>query len=191
MPKKRVLSLFITLCNKGWYYNEFILSLCTPFIVHSWRLQERRGLLLNDDVIVTWLFWKFWIFNNSQGKSIIKKHTPDYFLARKTLITCVEWSTPISISTFLPFLSKFRQKNQNCLFKMKFCRKSNSNMLNSLVMSTFFVLEQTYSFWANLIQQLKKVEFSNYTTFSIFFWANLVQKSKIQMKDRICNWYLD
>ena len=36
-----------------------------------------------------------------------------------------------------PFLGKFGPKNQSCLFKMKFAFKTNSNMLNLIVMFIF------------------------------------------------------
>ena len=48
----------------------------------------------------------------------------------------------------IPFLSKFGPKIQNCLFKLKFDTKSNSNTQNSL---------HEYPFCANLVQKIKIV----------------------------------
>ena len=50
------------------------------FTVYSFqKCQERRRPLLIDDVMVTGLFWKFWIFSNQLGKNIIKKTLPIVF----------------------------------------------------------------------------------------------------------------
>ena len=45
-------------------------------------------------------------------------------------------------------------KNQNCQFKLQFGVLTNSNMLNSMVVFTFAVLDQKYPFWANLVQKI-------------------------------------
>ena len=55
------------------------------------------------------------------------------------------------------FLGKFGTRNQNCLFKMKFDTKTNSNMHNSTALFTF--LDQKHHFSVNLIQKLKTVTF--------------------------------
>ena len=116
------------------------------FTIYSFqKCKERRRPLLIDDVIITRLFWKFWIFSNQLGQNIIRKCTPDYFLARKIPKYCVKhiyilWTNQCRIShlgIFLPFLSKVGPKNQNCLFKMKFGKYTNSNMLNSIMMFLF------------------------------------------------------
>ena len=44
--------------------------------------------------------------------------------------------------------------------------KTNSNMPNSMVMFTFFVLDQNYPFWTNFVKKNQtswiKLKFSNY-----------------------------
>ena len=97
------------------------------------------------------------------------------------------------------FLSKIGPKNENCQLKLKFGYYTNSNMQNSIMVFTFYVLEQKYSFWANLVQKNQNCKFrlkigayanSNMPnsmvllTFSVFdrkhhFEANLFQKFKI------------
>ena len=46
-----------------------------------------------------------------------------------------------------PFLGKFSPKYQNCLFQWRLGIWSNSNMLNSMVMSTFTVFTENTVFW--------------------------------------------
>ena len=69
----------------------------------------------------------------------------------------------MAVFTFLfrketAFLGKFGTRNQNCLFKMKFDTKNNSNMHNSTALFTF--LDQKHPFSVNLVQKLKTVTFS-------------------------------
>ena len=58
-------------------------------------------------------------------------------------------------STENTFLGKSGQKNQNCQFKLKFGTKTNLNMQNSMMMSTFSVFEHKYLCWVNLVQKFK------------------------------------
>ena len=53
------------------------------------------------------------------------------------------------------FLDKFDPKSQNCQLKLKFGTKTNSNMLNSMMMFTFFVSNYICPSWENLIQKFK------------------------------------
>ena len=48
------------------------------------------------------------------------------------------------------------QKNQNCLFNMKFGTQ-NSDMLNSMMMFKFYVLDRKYPLGAILVQKIKIV----------------------------------
>ena len=57
----------------------------------------------------------------------------------------------------MPFLGKFRPKNQNCYFKLRFRTLTNLNMKNSVVMLTFSDLDQKCRFWASLVQKIKIV----------------------------------
>ena len=78
---------------------------------------------------------------------------------------------------------------------------TNLNMQNSMVMFSFFVIDQKYPFWANLVQKVKIVSLSwNFVptliwtctiqwwcSFFVFdrkcpFWANLVQNKNCQFK---------
>ena len=55
------------------------------------------------------------------------------------------------------FLGKFGTKTQNCQFILKFSFQTTSNMQNSMVLFTFSVFDQKYSFWVNLV---KKINFT-------------------------------
>ena len=82
-------------------------------------------------------------------------------------------------------------KKSNDQFKLKFGICTNSNMQNSIVVFTFFVFDQKFIFWENLVQNVKivrlRLNLQNSMmlfTFFVFdwkytFWANLVQKIKI------------
>ena len=97
-------------------------------------------------------------------------------------------------------------KNQNCQLKLKFGIKTNSNIYDSMVVVTFYVLNRKHPFWKNVVQENQnyqfKLKFGTYTnsimqfihnsimnsmvvfSFSVFnrkypFWADLVQKIKI------------
>ena len=57
----------------------------------------------------------------------------------------------------IPILGKFSPKSENWQFKLKSGTKPKSDMQNSIVMWTFFVLDQKYSFWKNLVSKFKIV----------------------------------
>ena len=57
------------------------------------------------------------------------------------------------------FLSKFRPKIQNCLFKVKSDTNTNWNMQNSMLLF-IYLLDWKYPFWANLAHQIKYVSLS-------------------------------
>ena len=98
-----------------------------------------------------------------------------------------------------PFLGKFRPKNQNYLFKLKFATYTNSNMQIWMMLFTFFVFKWKYPFWAIFGPKNQndrfKLKFGTYTnsnmqssiamfTFLVFdqkchFLQNLVLKVKI------------
>ena len=117
--KERMLSLLLTLCNNNWnckelrYHPDF-----SGLIFPKFSREEENTA--NWYVIVTWLLWKFPIFNT----------IPFFFLSQKILIMHGVWNTNniswtnqyrfSNSSIFLPFLSKFGPKNQNCLVQMKF-----------------------------------------------------------------------
>ena len=87
-----------------------------------------------------------------------------------------------------PFLGKFAPKSQNCLFKMKFGTRTNSDMQNSLVMFTFSVFDWKYFLGQICSKKLNcqfKLKFGTKTnlnmcnsvvlfTFSIFDWKYLL-----------------
>ena len=58
------------------------------------------------------------------------------------------------------FLGKFGSKSKNYQLKLKFGSCTNSNMLNSIVMFTFFVYDWKYVFWRNLVQKIKIISLS-------------------------------
>ena len=97
------------------------------------------------------------------------------------------------------FATLFDQKYQNFLFKMKLGILTSSNILNSMVMFTFSVLDWRHPFGANLVQKNKIVflrwnlvlrpiqicwiwwwwwSFVLLWTRNIFFLVALVQKTK-------------
>ena len=53
-----------------------------------------------------------------------------------------------------PFCANLARKSQNCLFKVKFGDKTNSNRLN-LMMMFESLLDRKYPFWVNLVQKIK------------------------------------
>ena len=57
------------------------------------------------------------------------------------------------MSCFVLKAPVFGQKNENCLFKMKFDTKTFLKMLSSMIMFKFSILNQKYPFWANLVQK--------------------------------------
>ena len=74
--------------------------------------------------------------NKLLGKNLMRKYPPNFFFTWIIFITHGEWNINILWTNqhrishsgiFLPFLSKFGPKNQNCLFKMKFVIYTNSN----------------------------------------------------------------
>lgn len=65
------------------------------------------------------------------------------------------WNTTFTINiVFSILLGNFDQKNQNCLFEMKFSTQTNSNSLNSEMTFTFLISDQKYPIWADLIQKI-------------------------------------
>ena len=71
-----------------------------------------------------------------------------------------EFNNAVHFFHFQPeivFLGKFGPKNQNYHFKLKFSGQPNSHMQNSVMLLTFFVFDQKYPFWENLVQQMKIV----------------------------------
>ena len=71
------------------------------------------------------------------------------------------------------FLSKFRPKIQNCLFKVKSDTNTNWNMQNSMLLF-IYLLDWKYPFWANLAHQIKYVSLSwNLVIILIRIWIIL------------------
>ena len=60
----------------------------------------------------------------------------------------------------IAFLRKLDPKNENCQFKLKFGTKANSNMHNSILLSTFSVFDCKFPLLANLVQKVKIVSLS-------------------------------
>ena len=120
--------------------------------------------MLIDNVIVTWLFWHFWYFINPLGKNLIGKYSTNFFLTRKILITYGKWNTPIfrePVNTefhIRPFLYLFGAslilKDNTVWWRLNLIH-TDSNMLNSLVMFNFSIVDWKYSFWDNLVQKFK------------------------------------
>ena len=99
----------------------------------------------------------------------------------------------------IPFLSKFGLKNQNCLFKLKFGTKTNSNRQNSMMMFSFSDFDWKYPFMANIVQKnhnchvswnfvswlIRVCKIKSWSSLFLFrldmypLWVHLVQKIKI------------
>ena len=54
-------------------------------------------------------------------------------------------------------LGKFCPKNEDCYFKLKFGTLKNSNMQNSMALSSLSVFDWKYPFWASLVEKVKIV----------------------------------
>ena len=90
-------------------------------------------------------------------------------LVQKITIVSLSWNLVpkliqicrIQCSPFLllarnnPVGTNLVQKNQDCQFKLKFGTKTNWNMQNSMVVSSFSIFDWKYPFWSNLIQKIK------------------------------------
>ena len=63
----------------------------------------------------------------------------------------------------IPLFVKFDSKNQNCHFELKFGTQSNLKMQNSMLLLTFYILDQKYRFWDNFLQKKRKKEKRNVT----------------------------
>ena len=121
---------------------------------------EKRGPQLIANVIVTRLFWQFWIANNLLGKNLTRKfflnylNPPNLFLYRKIPIMYGEWNTPIfhelivtefDIQAFFNLFWANLVKKIKIMFMMKFGTQSNLSMLNSMVTFSFSVLDGKFN----------------------------------------------
>ena len=73
--------------------------------------------------------------------------------------SCINFSYP-NVRQEIPLLGNFSPKNQNCQFKLEFSIYTNSNVQNLMVVLTFSVFDQEYTFWANLVQKIETVSLS-------------------------------
>lgn len=108
-----------------------------------------------NNLIVTWLFWKFWYFIKLLSKTLIRKKPPYFFLACKILITMSEinqyflWTNQRN-QHFSKLYDKIWSKKSK-LFEIKFgsyvIRQISFNMWKLTVIFTFVRLK--YSFLVN------------------------------------------
>ena len=107
----------------------------------------------------------------------------------------------------------FAQKSQNYCFQLKFGSNINSNILNSIVVLTFSVLDGKHPFYANLVRKIKIVSlnwnclirliknlnmqnpvvvFSFSFLFFFFFWSDFflfqMQNSVVVSSFSFLNW---
>ena len=68
---------------------------------------------------------------------------------------------------------------------MKFGNQTNLNVLSLMVMFTFSVLDQKYSFWANLVQKLKYTEFAS-DVYLLYFGPVIAFLGKLSPKNQDC-----
>ena len=108
-----------------------------------------------NNLIVTWLFWKFWYFIKLLSKTLIRKKPPYFFLACKILVTMSEinqyflWTNQHN-QHFSKLYDKIWSKKSK-LFEIKFgsyvIRQISFNMWKLTVIFTFVRLK--YSFLVN------------------------------------------
>ena len=63
------------------------------------------------------------------------------------------WCLLSQFSTGILFFDKFDPKNQNCLFKLKFGTKTDSNIHNLMGMLYFSAFDKKYLFLGNLLEK--------------------------------------
>ena len=159
----------ITFINNIFWDQSWLLAKM-KIQAHQW-LHELSCFKL---VLFIW-FWTFlWFFFRIKHIYIFvsatrsRKDTKIPFClsapVRKSLIWCVTTmntrkSAIFMFSTGNNFLSKFRPKIQNCLFKVKFGTKTNSNIQNSMVMFIFFCFWLEIPFLSKCGSKKSKVPF--------------------------------
>ena len=78
------------------------------------------------------------------------RNSNDLWWVKPTNIFWINQHRVSHLAIFLPFLNKFGSKRQH-LIKVKFDFLTNSNMLNSMMMLTFSILDRRFPFWANFL----------------------------------------
>ena len=117
----------IRICRIQWY--------CSLFFVFQWKYPFWTNFVQKIK-IVTWS-WKL-------VPTLIRICRIQWWCS---FFFCFWWE--------ILFSGKFSPKSQNYQSKLKFGACTNSNMLNSIVMFTFFVYDWKYPFWGNLVQKIK------------------------------------
>ena len=76
--KERMLGLLLTFCNNNWNCKELRSNPDFCCLIFK-KLSREEETTVNWYVIVTWLLWKFSIFKNPIGKTLIRKYHPNFF----------------------------------------------------------------------------------------------------------------
>ena len=85
----------------------------------------------------------------------------------------IQWWCSLFLFLTINILGQIWSKNSK-LFKVKFDRKSNSNMQNSMIVSILSALDWKYLFWANLVQKIEIVNLSRKLVLSCTYWYLLI-----------------
>ena len=156
----------IQTCRIQWWCSLFCFWLEIPFWgkfspkSQNYKLKLKFGTYTNLNMQNSMMLFTFFFFE--------WKYSFWANLLQTTTIVTLSWNlVPTPVRTYriqwlcsfflfwaeISFLGKFGPKRQNYQFKLRFGACTNSNMLNSIVMFTFFVFNWKYPFWGNLVQK--------------------------------------
>ena len=105
---------------------------------------------------VTALWWRRWAESQVSTNQNLRNRWCQ--IVRQTTV----YHGEVHFFNFRPeilFLRKFGPKIKNCLFKVKFVTKTNSNMQNSMAMFTFSVFDRKYCFLGKLDPKIQNCSF--------------------------------
>ena len=110
------------------------------------RLIEKFWNQCQNSFFLFWtrniFFWQIW-FNRSKFLCLRRKLVPRLI----NIVGLIRWRCLLYLFLLkIPFLGKFGPKREKCLIKMKLDAKTNSYMLNSMVILICPVLEQKKTF---------------------------------------------
>ena len=95
--------------------------------------------------------YSFWVTLVPKFKIVCLKWN---LVPRLVWICRIHWWCLLSqFSTGILFFDKFEPKNQNCLFKLKFGTKTDSNIHNLMGMLYFSTFDKKYPFLGNLLEK--------------------------------------
>ena len=126
--------------------------------------------------------WKDRLWVNLVKKSKLSVEAEIWYLRQ---FQDAEFSDAVHFFCFLveiSFLGKFGPKSQNYQLKVKFVTQTNSNMLNSMMLFTFFLFDWKRPSWANLVQIVNIYSFFLFPIRNVLFSEKLVQNTKVSLR---------